>query len=238
MARPKTNPLTQAERRLQIICEKRRLGSIENLSKAINVSIQTIQKWGQRDSISKDGAKVIAERLNFPLGWVLTGEGHYEDAIPVLPPEQDLVGGMVEIGGQDYVAIHRFDAGLSAGPGSVLEEAPQPLGYQLFEAQWIRALTSASPCSLMVLEVDGDSMEPTLNDRDWILIDRSQRQLTRSGIYALRVDNNLWVKRLHLDLSARKVQMISDNLRYDVQLLDENGLEIVGRAIWIVGRRL
>lgn len=173
MARPKTNPPTQAERRLQVICEERRLDSVEKLSRAIGVSIQSVQKWGQRNSISKDGAKAIAERLNFPLGWALTGEGHHENALPTLAPEQDLVSGMVEIGGQDYVAIHRFDAGLSAGPGSVLEDAPQPLGYQLFEAQWIRALTSASPSALMVLQVDGDSMEPTLHDRDWILIDRS-----------------------------------------------------------------
>ena len=145
---------------------------------------------------------------------------------------------MVEIDGLEFVSVARFDAALSAGPGCIMEDKPEPLGYQLFEAQWLRAVTRAAPSSLAVLQVDGDSMEETLMDDDWVLVDRTQTRLNRTGIYAIQVSDTAWVKRIELDLETKLVQLISDNQRYPIRRLPEEDLQVLGRVLWVVGRKL
>lgn len=153
-------------------------------------------------------------------------------------PPQGLASGLVQVDHTEFVAVPRYDAALSAGPGSILEERPEALGFQLIERQWLRVVTRASPPALAILRVDGDSMEKTLHDGDWVLVDRTQRRINRSGIYALQVGDIAWVKRVELDLAEKKVQIISDNPRYGVQRLHEEELSIIGRVVWIVGRRV
>ena len=181
---------------------------------------------------SDAGNKVIAD---------LTSSGIVRPASTLLVPprkEQSLDDGMVEVSGVEFVSVPRFDAALSAGPGSILPDHTEPLGYVLFERQWLAAVTRAVPAAIAILMVDGDSMEDTLRDRDWVMVDRTQRRLNRTGIYALRVGDSAWVKRIELDLASKKVKVISDNDRYQVQVLAEEELEVIGRVVWVVGRRV
>ncbi|KJS40394.1 MAG: hypothetical protein VR70_05990 [Rhodospirillaceae bacterium BRH_c57] len=138
----------------------------------------------------------------------------------------------------EYVSVPRFDAALSAGPGSIVDPNAKALGSHPFELQWLRAITYATADQLAVVRVAGDSMEPTLHDGDWVLIDRTQTSVNREGIYALAVDDAAWVKRISLNLRDRTVQVISDNAAYPVQELRGDGLCVIGRVVWIVGRRV
>lgn len=138
----------------------------------------------------------------------------------------------------EYVAVPRYDASLSAGPGSILDPNTAPLGHSLFEAQWLAAITRAAGDMLAVVRVDGDSMEPTLADGDWILIDRTQRRINRQGVYAIQVGDVAWIKRISLNLKDKLVQVISDNEHYPMQELAEDELAVIGRAVWIVGRKV
>ena len=86
----------------------------------------------------------------------------------------------------------------SAGPGAIPDgESARP--YFAFDERWLRRLTSAPARQLSVIRVEGDSMAPTLADGDDILIDRNDRDdRLRDGVYVLRVDEALVVKRLAL----------------------------------------
>ena len=162
------------------------------------------------------------------------------------PPRSDLLPaycgaltpGVLDVHGTEYLSIGRYDAALSAGPGSLIDPQAEPLGYMLFEAQWIHALTRAAPDHLAIVRVDGDSMTDTLYDGDYVMVDRTQRRFGREGIYALQVGENTWVKRLSLNLRDKLIRIISDNGRYPVQELPEDDIEILGRIFWIAGRRL
>lgn len=166
--------------------------------------------------------------------------GLSENQTPFIFPTKrtDPGAGIVEVDGQEFASISRFDARLSAGPGCILETDPEPLGHQLFEAQWLRSISAAAPSRLAILQVDGDSMEETLKDRDWVMIDRTQTRLNRSGIYAFGVGDATWVKRIELDLENKLVQIISDNEHYPMQRLQENELRVLGRVIYVVGRKV
>ena len=201
-----------------------------------------VAKWTQGKVAEPrgDGIKRIAGALNTTEQWLRFGAPPEDLSVPDQLPAYNgsLAPGVIEIAEEEYVAIPRFNAALSAGPGAILTDEPEPLGYHMVEAQWLRAVTTAKPDRLMIVQVDGDSMEPTLSSGDWVLIDTMQRRLTREGIYALRVFDSVWVKRISLNLREKLVKVLSDNPHYENQELAETEIEAIGRAISVVARRL
>ena len=145
---------------------------------------------------------------------------------------------MIELDGSEFASVPRFDAGLSAGPGCILPAHPEPEGYQLFEYQWLRSITRSKPTQLALLRVDGESMTETLSDGDWVLVDREQTNPAREGIYALHVDDVAWVKRLSVNKGNRTIRIISDNPKWDAQEWPEEAVRVIGRIVWLAGRKV
>ena len=134
----------------------------------------------------------------------------------------------------DLIAVPVLDVQASAGPGA-FAESERAKARMRFDPSWLRGLR-VDPRNLTVIQVTGDSMYPTLNDGDDILVDRGDRRL-RDGIYVLRLDGVLNVKRLLLEPGS-KVTVRSDNNAYPSwPSLARRELDVVGRVIW-AGRRL
>ena len=136
------------------------------------------------------------------------------------------------------IAVRRCAVRASAGAGMLVEDLPaRP--YFAFDAAWLRALTAAPSEQLTMIRVEGDSMAPTLNAGDDILVDHADPgQGLRDGIYVLRVDGALLVKRLAIHPFGGRVTVQSDNPTYPDwpdRGLDE--LDCIGRVIW-TGRRI
>ena len=153
---------------------------------------------------------------------------------------ETLLGGPPEEprGSQGLVNVKRNPVMVSAGPGGIVtEELGKP--YFAFDERWLKALTPSAPSNLSIVRVEGDSMAPTLNAGDDILVDLGDSsQRLRDGIYVLRIDDALVVKRLALNPVGRRVTVQSDNPAYpdwpDCTLKDINP---IGRVIWS-GRRI
>jgi phage repressor protein C with HTH and peptisase S24 domain len=147
------------------------------------------------------------------------------------PPEESR-------GSQGLVNVKRHPVMVSAGPGAIVtEELGKP--YFAFDERWLKALTPSAPSNLSIVRVEGDSMAPTLNAGDDILVDLGDSSdRLRDGIYVLRIDDALVVKRLALNPVGRRVTVQSDNPAYpdwpDCTLKDVNP---IGRVIWS-GRRI
>ncbi len=137
----------------------------------------------------------------------------------------------------DVIMVPRLAVGASAGPGA-LDADDAPLGQIGFETRWLRQL-SANPKALSVIQVSGDSMSPTLVDGDDILVDRADgAERIRDGIYVLRVDDSLIVKRLTINPVQLSFSVRSDNAAYpDWNDVNPANIDIVGRVIW-TGRRI
>ena len=143
----------------------------------------------------------------------------------------------LEVDGEAYAAITVYDARAAAGPGSDADDVL--LNRILFRMQWLRAVTQAPIEQLGVIEVDGDSMEPTLRSGDHVLVDLEQRWPRRSdGIYVIRSGEGLQVKRLSVHPVTSQLTVSSDNPHYesfgDIAPADVN---VVGRVVWL-GRRV
>jgi len=137
----------------------------------------------------------------------------------------------------DVIMVPRLAVGASAGPGA-LDADDTPLGQIGFETRWLRQL-SANPKALSVIQVSGDSMSPTLVGGDDILVDRADgAERIRDGIYVLRVDDSLIVKRLAINPMQLSFSVRSDNPAYpDWNDVNPANIDIVGRVIW-TGRRI
>lgn len=96
-----------------------------------------------------------------------------------------------------------------------------------------------SPETARLIEVKGDSMEPTLKSGDRMMIDTAAKSPSPSGIFALWDGVGVVVKRVEHIIASDPpaVRLISDNqLHAEVTLaLDETN--IMGRVVWI-GRRV
>ena len=94
------------------------------------------------------------------------------------------------------VPVPLLDLKVSAGPGTA-GGTELPLAQIGFDPAWLNRLTSAGSEDLNLVQVEGDSMAPTLLPGDDILVDRSDGEArVRDGIYVLRIDDSLLVKRL------------------------------------------
>ncbi len=147
-------------------------------------------------------------------------------------------GGVIATVAERLLPIARLDIGASAGGGAVVDRE-QPLYPMSFDRTWLRRLTRAPADRLSIIRVQGDSMQPTLADGDDIMIDRSDgAERLRDGVYVLRLDDALMVKRLALNPVGGRVAVRSDNPAYpswpDCPAEDIN---IIGRVVW-VGRKL
>jgi len=132
----------------------------------------------------------------------------------------------------EWVDIPRLALGASAGPGALAGD--EVAGDRLrFSQRWLRTL-GLDPAQLTVIEVAGDSMEPTLRDGDEILVDRSQRPW-RDGIHVVRIDDVLLVKRLEQG-AAGMIGVISDNPAYPRAERVRADVAIIGRVVWKGGR--
>ena len=146
---------------------------------------------------------------------------------------------LLKIAGSYYSKLPVFDLRLSAGAGTWTHDGPnEPLSWELFRNQWLRSMTNASPESLIIARVDGDSMEPTLRSGDQVLIDRSRTMAGRDGIYAIRRSDELQVKRVSVDPRTGELTIISDNPAYPAYPgIDPDSVCFIGRVIWL-GRSL
>ncbi|WP_404334198.1 helix-turn-helix transcriptional regulator [Sphingomonas sp. MMS12-HWE2-04] len=145
-------------------------------------------------------------------------------------PEARL-GGVVPEG---LVEIARLDVGASAGPGRIAEDEarrrPGALSPALLRALGVRAEAGS------MIRVDGDSMEPTLSDGDEILVDRDRRAVKeRGGIFVIRLDGALMVKRLRIAMGG--VEVVSDNPAYPPRVVAAGAVEVIGQVAWL-GRAL
>jgi phage repressor protein C with HTH and peptisase S24 domain len=113
-----------------------------------------------------------------------------------------------------------------------------PLTAHAFQSNWVRSVASGRPEALSVISVTGDSMLPTLADGDQILVDTADCERLRDGIYVLRTDDALLVKRLSVNPATRRLAIRSDNDAYPSwDDCDPAGVNVIGRVVW-VGRRL
>ena len=132
--------------------------------------------------------------------------------------------------------VPKLAVGASAGAGA-LAEGEALAGKVGFDEAWLRKL-GVEPRNVSLIRVEGDSMQPVLNDGDDIMVDKGAAlKPLRDGVHVIRIDGGLMVKRLARAPGGR-LSVLSDNPAYPSWPdRDPAEVQVVGRVVW-VGRRL
>lgn len=182
--------------------------------------IQQFIKRGTPRKLAEDDRRRLARYFN--IDEHLLGGG---------PPPAPVPAGQL-------VPISRYAVSASAGPGAITGQE-RPVAQLGFSKDWLEQLTRSKPDDLSIIKVEGDSMFPTLNDGDDIMVDRSAAHGKISdGIYVLRRDDTLMVKRITVSPSKRSYNVSSDNPAYaSWPDCSPNEIDVLGRVVW-AGRKI
>lgn len=133
---------------------------------------------------------------------------------------------------EDWIEVARLNIGASAGPGA-LPDSEAAFDAFRFSRRWLSE-QGLGDAQLSAIQVEGDSMEPLLNDGDEILIDRAPRPF-RDGIHVVRLGDTLMVKRV-AQAGAGRFSLLSQNLAYPPVDVAAEEMEVIGRVVWKGGR--
>ena len=202
---------------------------------ARGISGATVHEWLTKGSIPypKTMAKLVSG-TGIGEEWWLHGD------LP--PPAPEKTSPLrIEQTVSDYVAIPLYNGVCAAAGGGAVIEHERPDDVLMFKDSWVRHELGARPQDLYLIRVSGDSMEPTLRAGDVVLVNRQATRPDREGVYILRLNGMLVVKRLQA-MPAGIVRVISDNAAFtsfDVTRaeLDGTDITVIGRVVW-VGRRM
>ncbi len=132
----------------------------------------------------------------------------------------------------EWVDVPRLDLGASAGPG-VIPGSEAAFDTFRFSRRWLTE-QGLERAQLSAITVEGDSMEPLLNNGDEILVDRSPRPF-RDGIHVVRLGDTLMVKRV-ANAGPGRVALLSQNMAYPPVEVAAEEVAIIGRVVWKGGR--
>ncbi len=208
-----------------------------DIARSVGVSKQSVFKWEKGD-VSPKGANLyaLAKVLKCDADWILTGKGTPEAAAPTsnvakLQPVSEF---------SEWSELPVYDVHAAAGAGTLV--------HSEFQLETLMIPTSLiSEFGLMatdasIIYVDGDSMEPTLSDKDRLLVDvREQQHPVSNGVYVIRIDDAIYVKRLKWSIANGVYKVISDNPEHESFEIDHNNgrnFKIIGKAVAPVFKKI
>lgn len=198
------------------------------VAKRLDIKPRTFRSWTSGDRVPpRDQLLLLAEEFGVTTDFLISGRRPSEDA-PLVPDTS-----MLGVPMSDFVQVREYGAHFTAGPKAISRPV-EVIGEFAFRSSWLRQLTS-SPGECYLVRVKGDSMEPTIPDGAVVLIDQQQRdpKLGRKGIFALRIEDEVLVKRLELVDDTLLVE--SDNPEYSTRLVPKPKpplVDILGKVIW------
>lgn len=196
--------------------------SVASLAKHLGVSAQSVYLWQQGSVPKAARLRELADLLGVSLQWLMYGneEPHF-----LTDPKSGVV------------VVPQLNIEASAGFGDYVNEVDDCVVKMIgLSSEWLhQTLPGANHKSLVVHAVVGDSMEPTLKDNDFVLLDTSVERVTRDGLFVVGFDGLLFAKRIQV-LPGRKLALISDNEAYKpitIDLTDEScSFRVIGRIVY------
>lgn len=156
------------------------------------------------------------------------------DSSPVVAPIPGAAD--VEPIDENYAFVSQYSAKAAAGLGHDNPHV-ESVATLAFKREWLR-IKGVNPKNLIIIYADGESMWPTINDHDVLLIDMSRTEPADGHVFVMAsADNGAIVKRLvQSPLGGWIIRSDNDDKNeYPDLLLSRNEINehrIIGRVIW------
>ena len=190
------------------------------IAKIINESEQTVSNW-QRRGVSKEGALKVQEMTGISANWIRTGKG----LMSVNPSAIQ----------KDEISIKKYNVVASMGYGEDQPDHETVLSEIKLSRRWandnLKGVTSLS--NLAAVTGKGDSMRPTFNDGDILIVDTGIREVNADGVYIFSKMNQLYIKRITRKLDGTfEISSDNDTVKSTDIWDGEMPINILGRVRW------
>jgi phage repressor protein C with HTH and peptisase S24 domain len=215
---------TQAQEILERLKSCTNSKSDTELAKTLGLSQQSISSARNNCKIPDSWIHVVSKQFRISTDWLFFGVG--QPTLDAIAPDA------ISPFDETLKMIPLVGARLSAGQGS-FETSGQIERSYAFRKTFLNKLGIADRMVLMT--VSGDSMEPEIKNGDMVLIDQSQQTLYPGKIFAVGVEDMVFLKRV--TAIPGKVILSSVNSAYPPIEIDTRGdlasdVRIVGQAVW------
>ena len=195
----------------------------EDLAERLGVKKNTVWNWENEKSYPN--ALQIMDFLDygFDVQYILTGSRSK------VANNLDFPSNTTEY---DYIPM--FDVEVSAGNGAAAYGVTDPAMHLAFRKDWLKSRGLFAK-DLNCVVARGDSMEPTINSKDTLLVDTSKNNPRDGQIYVIRSGDTLWVKRIQKQIGG-SLLLISDNDTYppmSLTLADHPDIQVIGQVVQI-----
>lgn len=234
--------MVEYKERLEMAMKRANVG-VTQLATAIEMSYQGVKKVvdGKSSAFSAENNSKAAAALGVSSDWLATGKGLMESKpsggvvaatalAPTPQPEEPTV--MVPL---------LANSG-SMGTGIELQHDDVLVGHIALSEQWVaRRLQPTNPAALRFIHAYGDSMHPTFEDGDVLLVDTGMRDPKAiDGVYVMAANDRVYIKRVRQRMDG-VVEISSDNPTVKtVDVLNgDHSVDVLGRVVWCWnGRKL
>lgn len=134
-----------------------------------------------------------------------------------------------------FRSVNVYDVRVSAGGGSLVGDE-HIKGRWPFNAEYLNNELGLENTRLAIVEVRGDSMEPTLSSGDRVMVNLSDRHVAQPGIFVLYDGDGTVIKRVEKIPGKPVLVLISDNPLHGKYEVAANDVEIAGRVVWAARR--
>ena len=186
----------------------------KDVAEVLGISQMNFATMKKRNKIPFSELLDFCAKRSISINWLLYGQS----------PES-----LIEATNKYYMVKYFSDVNASAGGGADTEfeeieelEIPEQFVFMLGGERELQ--------NIEAINVSGDSMEPTFSYNDIVFINRSKTDLNRGGIFTIRTEAGLFIKRVQKRIDGM-IDVISDNSVYPTQTLNPNELEVIGRVV-------
>lgn len=199
------------------------------LAKIVGVKQPTIAEL-EAEGKGSSKASLIAKALGVSVLWLSEGRGPKHELRNVLLQNQPEYGSQL-----DSIPIPLLTATASMGNGNESHDADLVIDVLRITKQWAdRTLSVSKMNNLRFIHAIGDSMHPTFNDGDILLVDTGAITVKNDSVYVLEAHERLFIKRVRQRLDGT-FEISSDNPAVKtVDILNgDHQVAVKGKVVWV-----
>ncbi len=192
--------------RIKLVRKSLKCETQKDFSELVNFPFSRVQdiERGKVKELKASELETLQENFLINSWWLLTGKG-----------EMFISNDTTKNSDNYFIDLLNVRAGAGEGIYNYVIETVDTISL---DKSFFR--TPINTNKIKGIQVDGDSMEPTLRDGDYVLIDENINFGT-NGIYTIQYGGQILIKRLQFKMDGT-ILIISDNDKYDKEVFNPN----------------
>ena len=208
--------LSDVIERLKIVISENMLGKKifdKDVADALSISSSSFATMKKRNSIPYEEILEFCAIKKISVNWLF-----FDQAVDMLKAETE-----------KFFQVRYFsELRASAGGGAdVFDENFETISI---DEKIMHNMVGMGNTELEAIHVDGESMEPTLQDGSIVFLDRTQTDISKNGIFIAATTGGLFIKRIQQRADGM-IELISDNSMYPAQDISPTEVTIVGKVV-------